>query len=129
MGYLFTGIAEELLWRGIVQRTLAPLGTTRAVLLTSALFGAAHLANLVFRDHPGLVLAQAWGAFCFGVGYGAVRARIDTIVPLIGLHLVTDLAAAVGAMPKIPTLVAQDVVLLGFGLVLLRRDRPALDRV
>ena len=129
VGYLLTGFGEELLWRGLVQRILAPLGVVRAVLLSSALFGAAHLANLAFRDSPGLVLAQAWGAFCFGVGYGAVRSRTNTVVPLMVLHLVTDLAAAVGAVPKIPVLVAQDVVLLGFGLVLLRRTRPALDRV
>jgi hypothetical protein len=39
----------------------------------------------------------------------------------MALHFVTDLAAAVGALPKIPMLVAEDVVLLTLGLVLLRR--------
>lgn len=121
VGYALTGVTEELAWRGMCQRVLAPLGVTRSVVVTAALFGTAHLANVLFRDNAGLVLAQAWGAFCFGVGYGAVRARAGTIVPLMVLHFVTDLAAAVGALPKIPVLVAEDVVLLTLGLVLLRR--------
>jgi membrane protease YdiL (CAAX protease family) len=124
VGYALTGVTEELLWRGVCQRVLAPLGPARGVLLTAALFGTVHLSNVFFRDNVALVLAQAWGAFCFGVGYGAVRARIGTIVPLMVLHFVTDLAAAVGALPKIPMLVAEDVVLLTLGLVLLRRGVP-----
>lgn len=123
VGYALTGFTEELLWRGIVQHELRPLGPVRSVLLTAALFGASHLANVFFRDGVAIVLAQCWGAFCFGVAYGAVRNRIGSIVPLMVLHAVTDLAAAVGALPKIPVLVAEDVVLLTFGLVLLARDR------
>lgn len=123
VGYALTGFTEELTWRGFANRLLAPLGTTRAVLVGAAFFGAAHLANVVFRDDVALVLAQAWGAFCFGVAYGALRHRTGTIVPLMVLHAVTDLAAAVGALPKMPMLVAEDVVLLTLGLVLLARDR------
>lgn len=121
VGYLLTGVTEELVWRGFALRLLAPLGTSRAVLLGAALFGAAHLANVFFRDSSGLVLAQAWGAFCFGVAYGALRCRTGTIVPLMALHALTDLAAAVGNVPKVPVLVAEDVVLLAFGLLLLVR--------
>ena len=120
VGYALTGVLEELMWRGIVLRVLSPLGLTRAVLLSAALFGAAHLGNVLFRDSVGLVVAQAWGAFCFGVAYGVLRARTGTLVPLMVLHFVTDLAAAVSAGPTIPLLVAQDVVLLGMGLWLLR---------
>ncbi len=129
VGYALTGLTEELLWRGIVQRVLAPLGSTRAVLLTAALFGLAHLPNVVFRGSAALVLAQAWGAFCFGVGYGALRERTGTLVPLIALHATTDLAAAIGAVPAIPVLVAQDVVLLTLGLVLLHQRQDRLDHL
>jgi membrane protease YdiL (CAAX protease family) len=129
-GYALTGVTEELLWRGWVLRFLEPLGLTRAVLVGSALFGCAHLTNLLYRDSPALVLAQGWGAFCFGVGYAALRGRTGTLVPLMDHHFVTDLAALVGGLPTIPVLVAQDVVLLGLGLLLTRRPRahvsPAL---
>jgi membrane protease YdiL (CAAX protease family) len=120
-GYVLTGFMEETLWRGAVQRILAPTGTAKAVWLGSALFGAAHLVNVAFRDSVALVVAQAFGAFCFGVGYAALRWRTNTIWPLMVLHLTTDLFAAVGGLPKIPVLVGQDVVLLVLGAVLVRK--------
>ena len=120
-GYLLTGFYEELLWRGLVQRFLAPLAPLRGVLLGAALFGLSHLGNVLYRDSVGLVLAQAWGAFCFGVGYAALRRRVGSVVPLMALHALTDLCAAVTAGPTIPLLVAQDVVLLTLGLVLVTR--------
>ncbi|WP_395658479.1 CPBP family intramembrane glutamic endopeptidase [Nocardioides sp.] len=133
VGYVLTGVTEELVWRGFALRLLAPLGTTRAVVVGAALFGTAHLANVFFRDSTGLVLAQAWGAFCFGLAYGALRVRTDTIVPLMALHALTDLAAAVGNVPKIPVLVAEDVVLLAYGVALLtlrpRKDTPMTDNL
>lgn len=47
----------------------------------------------------------------------------------MALHALTDLAAAIGNVPRIPVLVAEDVVLLGYGVVLLalrpREDTPA----
>ena len=120
IGYVITGFMEEMLWRGAVQRILAPTGTAKAVWLGSVLFGAAHLTNVLFRDSVALVLAQAFGAFCFGVGYAALRWRTNTIWPLMVLHLATDLFAAIGGLPKIPVLVGQDVVLLALGAYLIR---------
>jgi len=120
VGYILTGFMEEILWRGAVQRILAPTGIAPAVWLGSALFGAAHLTNVLFRDSVALVVAQAFGAFCFGVGYAALRWRTNTIWPLMVLHFTTDLFAAIGGLPKIPVLVGQDVVLLIIGAVLVR---------
>ena len=125
VGYVLTGFHEELLWRGIAQRLLDPLGPARGALVASALFGCAHLGNVLFRDNVALVAAQAWGAFCFGVGYAALRRRVQTLVPLMVLHMLTDLSAAVAAGPVILVLVAQDVVLLTVGVVLLTRDARA----
>lgn len=124
-GYLLTGFTEELMWRGVVLRVLLPTGPLRAALVGSALFGAAHLTNVLFRENVGLVAAQAFGAACFGVGYAAVRFASGTIWPLMALHAATDLFAAIGGLPKIPILVGQDVVLLAFGLVLLLRARAS----
>ena len=125
VGYALTGFMEEALWRGLVLRVLRPTGALPAVLVGSLLFGAAHLPNVLFRDSVGLVAAQAVGAFCFGVGYAAIALRIGTIWPLMVLHALTDLFAAVGALPKIPILVGQDVILLIVGLWLLRSNPAA----
>ena len=133
VGYALTGVVEELVWRGMALRLLEPLGIRAGVVAGAALFGAAHLANVFFRDSTGLVLAQVWGAFCFGLAYGALRVRTGTIVPLMALHALTDLAAAVGNLPKIPVLVAEDVVLLAYGIALLVRIRtqesPMIDQL
>ena len=125
VGYALTGFMEEAMWRGLVLRILQPTGALQAVLFSSVLFGASHLANVLFRESAALVVAQAVGAVCFGVGYAALRLRIHTIWPLMALHMLTDLLAAIGALPKVPILVGQDVVLLIFGLLLLRRRIPA----
>ena len=127
VGYALTGFMEEALWRGLVLRVLLPTGPLPAVLFGSLLFGASHLANVLFRDNVTLVAAQAVGAFCFGVGYAAIALRIGTIWPLMVLHALTDLFAAVGALPKIPILVGQDIVLLIVGLWLLRGNRAHQD--
>ncbi len=127
VGYTLTGFMEEALWRGLVLRVLRPTGPLPAVLFGSLLFGASHLANVLFRDNVTLVAAQAVGAACFGVGYAAIALRIGTIWPLMVLHTLTDLFAAVGALPKIPILVGQDIVLLVVGLWLLRGKRAPTD--
>lgn len=36
LGYVLTGFTEELVWRGLAQRLLAPLGPARGVLVASA---------------------------------------------------------------------------------------------
>ena len=128
VGYALTGFTEELAWRGIAQRVLRPLGPARGPVVASALFGLAHLGNVLYRDSVALVAAQAWGAFCFGLGYAALRQRTGTIVPLVALHLLTDLCAAITAGPSIALLVAQDVVLLTLGAVMLRQDSRAARR-
>lgn len=121
VGYLLTGFTEELLWRGMVLRALERSRPLVAVVGGSTLFGLSHLANLLYRDNPGLVFAQVWGAFCFGVGYAALRRSTGSILWLMVLHAVTDFAGAITAGPALVFFVAQDVVLLGFGLALTLR--------
>lgn len=62
VGYALTGVAEELLWRGVVLDLLRPRGFWAAALISAGLFGAGHLANVLYRGSLALVLAQAFGA-------------------------------------------------------------------
>jgi membrane protease YdiL (CAAX protease family) len=123
VGEALTAFMEEAYFRGIILCTLRRTGALPAVLLSSVLFGTVHLGNVFFRDSAVLVLAQAIGAFCFGVGYAALRLRTGTLWPLIALHFLGNSFAALGALPAIPILVGQDVVLLVYGLVLVRGVR------
>ena len=125
VAYALTGFAEEGLYRGVLLRVLGPLGARRAVLLSAVFFGASHLVNLMFRSNPFLVFAQAVGAFSMGVGFGALRLRTNTIWPLIFLHGSEDLLLRFTRLPPIPLNVFQSVVMLVYGVYLLRNMRAS----
>nr|WP_240942550.1 CPBP family intramembrane glutamic endopeptidase [Planosporangium thailandense] len=128
-GYAATGFVEEALFRGVILGVLRPTGVRPAVLVSSALFAAAHLPNMLFGQAPAITLAQAVGTFCFGVGYAALRLRTGSVWPLMTLHFLTDLLLRVDALPAWAhwtAMVGGDTLLLVYGLVLLRgRERTA----
>ena len=124
LAYALTGFYEEVLYRGVLLHVLHPTGTTRVVFLVSVLFGASHLANVLFRN-PFIVLAQAVGAFCDGVGLATLRLRTNTLWFVIGLHTLHDLFLHYTRLPKIPLDVVQDIIMLAYGLYLLRGLRAA----
>ena len=119
VAYLITGFMEEAWMRGLVLRVLQPIGPIRAVLLSALLFALLHSTNLLFRN-PAIVLAQMVGAFCFGVAFAALRLRTKTIWFVFGLHMLHDLFLHLTVFPVIPLNVVQDVILLIYGVYLLR---------
>jgi hypothetical protein len=123
VAYALTGFTEEGWYRGVILRVLGPLGPRRAVVLSAVFFGAAHLVNVLFRSNPILVFAQAVGVFSEGVGFGALRLRTNTIWPLIVLHGLEDLLLRFTRLPPIPLNVFQSVVMLVYGIYLLRNMR------
>ena len=120
LGYVLTGFAEEGFFRGVMLRVLTPIGPVRAAIVSAILFGLVHLGNILTRGEPAIVSAQAVGAACFGFGYAALRLRTNTIWPLVAIHALTDLFLQLGGLPLIPVAVGQDVILLGYGVLLLR---------
>jgi uncharacterized protein len=122
---LLTGFHEEAVYRGLLLRIPRPGSPWRAVLVTSILFGLAHLSNLQVRN-PAIVLAQAVGAFSSGFGMAALRLRTNTLWPLILIHFCEDLFLRFTPLPVIPVNVVQSVVMLLYGLYLLR-DRRKLQ--
>lgn len=126
VGYAATGFAEEALYRGVVLGLLRPVGVLPAVLLSSALFGCAHLTNTAFGASPVITAAQAVGTSCFGVGYAALRLRTGTLWPLVVLHVATDLVLRLSDLPAWAfwtSEVGGDTLLLLYGLHLLRGGR------
>nr|BFE60369.1 hypothetical protein GCM10020063_048950 [Dactylosporangium thailandense] len=122
-GYAATGFVEEALFRGLIPGVLRPAGVWPSVLLSSLLFAAAHLPNMLFGQAPAITIAQAVGTFCFGVGYGALRLRTGALWPLMLLHFLTDLFLRVDALPAWAhwtVMVGGDTALLVYGLYLLR---------
>jgi uncharacterized protein len=81
---LVIGPAEELFWRGLVQRELQRrYGPAPAWLLASSVYGAVHLVS------GNLTLTGAAGTA--GLFWGAIYARQSRLVPVIISHIVWDI--------------------------------------
>ena len=82
------GIGEELLFRGFILRVLARrFGTPAGVVLSAALFAAAHLDP-----------AQGIGAGLLGVYLGIVVVVTGSTRPAIVCHVANNLAAVAGSV-------------------------------
>lgn len=93
----FIGLAEELLVRGfILSMLIMKWGTTKngiyqSVIISSLIFGCAHLGNLIID--PGLIVAtlsQVFYATFIGVFFAACVLRSQSIWPAIILHATID---------------------------------------
>ncbi len=111
------GIGEEIFFRGLLQRGLAPwLGRGGALFAAAAIFGAFH-ADVV----------HGTGAFFLGLYLGAVAVLTGGTRAAITCHLLNNLAAVLGvALPAqaLPApLVAVALGLASAGLALFGADR------
>jgi membrane protease YdiL (CAAX protease family) len=88
-GVLCVAALEEIVWRGLVMRTLEDVvGPFRAAALTAVLFAIAHLPTLwLLRDPVAgldpLVVVAALGC---GLVWGLVAARAGRLVPALVAH-------------------------------------------
>jgi len=92
LAVFFTGISEEVVYRGLFIRAFLPHGKWKAVLIPAVVFALAHITNLLdggmsLEDN----LVQMALALSLGILYGAVRLRINSIWPLIITHTIWDL--------------------------------------
>lgn len=125
-GYTATGLYEELWFRGLILGSLSTHRSLHAVLLSSALFGLAHLSNIAFGADPAIIAAQVVGAFCFGVGYAAVRLRGLSLWLLAATHALTDIGLALTNIEgpwRWIAMIGGDTMLVVVGLIVLRGVR------
>jgi membrane protease YdiL (CAAX protease family) len=95
---VLAGVVEETAFRGILLTRLLPRGLWTAVLLSSALFGLLHVANLFLGSPWQTVLLQVTFAAMAGTGYAAMRLRTGSLWPPIVLHALFDLTFRVTAL-------------------------------
>ncbi|HIE50129.1 MAG TPA: CPBP family intramembrane metalloprotease [Armatimonadetes bacterium] len=94
--FLFTGLVEELLFRGLIQNLLEKRLRGRhaalvALFLTSVVFGLAHLNNRERMEGlPGPNWRYALLATLAGLAYGAAWLRTRKIVPAALTHTLVD---------------------------------------
>ena len=104
------GIAEELLFRGLIQRWLTlRLGPVPAIGLASVLFALAHADPV-----------HAAGTVVLGLYLGTVSQVSGSVLPAIVCHVVNNLAALLAANSTL------EVPVLGVGGVLLALAAAAL---
>ena len=87
------GIAEELMFRGLVFHWFRRLPLRGVVLVSASSFGAMHLAGLASEIHPAVILSQVYFAFAVGLVFAGARARDVSILLPIAVHAGFDFLA------------------------------------
>ena len=114
-------IAEELLFRGAILKSLLPYGKRVAIIASAALFGLLH-GNFM----------QIPFAFLAGIIFGYIAVKSDSIYYSIVLHIINNTWSALNELAYINKSVisiifSMALVLFGFvGLIILIRDRKKI---
>jgi len=91
MNTMLVGLSEEWMFRGVLFQGLrSRLAMWPAILLTSALFGAAHVMNVVTTGQLGEAIVQAAAAFMSGMVLIALLIRTGSIWVPIVYHALWD---------------------------------------
>jgi membrane protease YdiL (CAAX protease family) len=91
MNTMLVGLSEEWMFRGVLFQGLrSRLALWPAILLTSALFGAVHVVNVVTTGQLGEAIAQAAAAFMSGMVLIALLIRTGSIWVPIVYHALWD---------------------------------------
>ena len=127
---LLVGFSEELMFRGILfYGSKMSFGFMGAVVVTSVLFGLMHDMNSLITGNKKQAIFQAFFTTVFGFWIVALRAYLNTIIPLVVIHWLWDFglfaaapvkAASVDAAPtRSMLLLAVEIALFGYGFWLL----------
>lgn len=131
---MLVGFVEETAFRGLMLRALQPLGTWRAVLVTTVLFSLTHLMNVLAGEGGLQAALQLAYSAAIGFAFTAIVLRTGTIWPLVIAHglidfiaFLQDPALVLPVHVEIGIDVAVTVVFLAYGAFVLR-TRPAPTR-
>ena len=123
-------LAEEVLFRGLLWRALAPRGPMGAMILTSLLAGALTLGRAA-TDGPWPEAVRVTAlAVCGGFTYAALRWRTASLLPVIAVHAAFAFALDISTLGSVSYRVTMLLSTLGFvfyGLFLLRDRRTRAD--
>lgn len=126
---LTSGFVEEVVFRGLMLRAFLPQGEWKAALVTAALFGFTHIANVAAGYDALYVVVQICYALAIGFGFGAMAIKGRAIWPLILAHSLGNFIALInngqiGTQFFLVSL-AYIVLFAGYGLYLMiRKSNP-----
>ena len=87
------GFVEEVFFRGLILRAIAPRGLWKAAIISSIVFGLLHSLNVLGGSDPLATLLQVGYALAIGFGFAAVTLRTGVIWPLVIIHGLIDFAS------------------------------------
>ena len=95
---LVAGIVEEITFRSLILANLMRItktykGMLMSVVVTSVIFGVAHLTNLISGANAGSTIMQVISASIMGLFFAAVYMMCGSIVPLMVFHFGHDVLA------------------------------------
>ena len=127
---LIAVFAEELVFRGLLWRVLAPGGPVGAMILTSLLAGALALGRTA-TDGPWPEAVRITAlAVCGGFTYAALRWRTGSLLPVIFVHAAFAFAVDVATLGAVTYRITMALSTLGFvayGIFLLRNRQVRED--
>ncbi len=87
------GFVEEVFFRGLILRAIAPRGLWKAAIISSIVFGLLHSLNPLAGANPLDTLLQLGYTLAIGFGFAAVALRTRVIWPLVLIHGLIDFAS------------------------------------
>ena len=116
---------EEVIFRGLLFRSLCRQNITMAIWVSSLTFGFGHIVNLVFGEPVLPTLMQLVYASAIGFCYTAIVYRGGSLLPCILSHAFVNATSIFAPEPDnthlILTTVIQTILGIGYGLWLLRK--------
>lgn len=88
LAMIATGVAEELIFRGLLFRAMSRKNVRSAIILTSVLFGAGHIVNLINGSGATLLENLCQVAYAIAIGFLLVAAliRSKSLIPCMITH-------------------------------------------
>lgn len=127
---LIATLGEEIIFRGLLWRALAPPGPVRAMILTSVLSGLLILGRTA-TDGPWPEAVRLTAlTICSGFTYGALRWRTTSIWPVIMIHTAFAFAADIATLGAITyrlMMLFSTIGFVAYGVYLLRNPRVRAD--
>lgn len=135
---MLVGFVEEAYFRGLMLRPLLMRGPWFAVIVSSIMFGGLHLLHLIEGQNLTATLLQVALATTKGFLFAAVALRIQSILPLIVIHGLTDFLGFLALNGTVITYIpssgaviegaTEALIYVALGVIAMRGLRaPALD--
>lgn len=136
VAYTLVGFGEELLFRGLLFHNLvaswgsSPRRVLGAAWISSAMFGATHLLQLLRGKGPGETVAQVMYATFVGVFFAAILWRTRAGWALAVIHGAIDIASGLQVQDKTPSsFVAQLPVVIATAVLAALGSKLVIGRV